>query len=84
MQVFIEHGNNQYRELFLSLGFGIASTVATANLVCFTGGSDVTPDMYGDKQHKYTGNDVYRDEKEKRLFEYCLNAGLPMVGICRG
>lgn len=84
MRVYIEHPNHQYKDLFESLGFTVVSDVGSANLVCFTGGEDVTPDMYGDKKHPYTGNNVHRDEREKRLFEHCLASNLPMVGICRG
>lgn len=83
-RVYIELGNHQYSEMFRALGFEIVNEVDKADLVCFTGGADVTPDLYGDKKHKYTGNDVYRDEKEKRLFEHCFNVSIPMVGICRG
>lgn len=84
MYVYIEHGNAQYNALFREIGFSLTSDPGAAQLVCFTGGADVTPDMYGDKQHKYTGNDVWRDEKEKRLFEFCIQNSVPMVGICRG
>lgn len=83
-RVYIEHASGAYNSLFQSLGFEVCHDVGSADLVCFTGGADVTPDMYGDKKHPHTGNDVYRDEKEKRLFQHCLDASLPMVGICRG
>lgn len=83
-KVYIEDGSSSYVAMFQQLGFAITKDLGQANLVCFTGGADVTPDLYGDKKHPLTGNDVYRDEKEKRLFLDCIEHGIPMVGICRG
>jgi len=52
-------------------------------LVCFTGGSDVSPELYG---HKNLGsfNEPARDARELEVFEAAQAAGLPMTGICRG
>lgn len=81
--VYIEHSSMQYKSMFKKLGFNVVVDVDAADLVCFTGGSDVTPDLYGEP-NLASYNDVYRDEKEKRLFEFCLENKIPMVGICRG
>lgn len=54
-------------------------------LVVFTGGSDVSPDLYGDESPK---NICYcskvRDRVEVKLFNIAYNKGVPMFGICRG
>lgn len=81
-KVHIEHSNAQYQALFRNLGFSIVSP-EEADLFCFTGGSDVSPSMYGEPNHK-SWNDEYRDAKEERLFNYGLENCIPMVGICRG
>lgn len=82
--VYIEDGSAAYRALFMALGYAITTDFAEASLVCFTGGADVSPDMYGDKAHRYTQNDEWRDAKEERLFAEAGARNIPMVGICRG
>jgi len=52
-------------------------------LVCFTGGEDVSPELYG---HKNLGshNSKARDEREALIFEMAKKHKIPMTGICRG
>lgn len=84
LNVYIEYRSSQYTMLFIKLGFTVVDTPEKANLICFTGGSDVTPSMYGDSKHRTTGNDEWRDAKEERLFKWAREKNIPMVGICRG
>lgn len=85
MKVAIVSGNGDYKRLFTDfMGFELATNLAQADLVCFTGGADVTPELYGDAAHKYTGNDYRRDRNEMAIFSECRDRGIPMVGICRG
>jgi anthranilate/para-aminobenzoate synthase component II len=83
-RVYIEHGNWQYQALFQSLGFTIVFSPEAADIICFTGGSDVTPSLYGEVNHKTTFNDPNRDEREIKLFDYAQAHKIPCVGICRG
>lgn len=53
------------------------------DLVCFTGGEDVSPELYGHR-NLASGNSVERDAHEKRFFEVALEHGIAMTGICRG
>lgn len=82
--VLIIDGNYEYNNLFTRLGFTLVNDVGTADLVCFTGGEDVSPELYGDAAHQYTYNNTYRDGYEGDVFERCVSLGIPMVGICRG
>ncbi len=52
-------------------------------LVCFTGGDDVSPELYG---HKNLGsyNSMPRDIREMEVFQVAQKAGIPMFSICRG
>lgn len=52
-------------------------------LVCFTGGEDVSPELYG-HQNLGSYNSQARDEKEVLIFEMARKHGIPMTGICRG
>ena len=82
--VFIEHGSSDYTLMFIKLGYIVTHDVSKADLVCFTGGSDVTPSMYACDKHPATWNDEWRDVKEQRLFNELRERNIPMVGICRG
>ena len=83
-EVYIAHGNYEYSNLFVNLGFHLCDEAGAADLICFTGGADVTPKLYGDVKHPGTFNDVWRDRQEKDLFDTAMEFNIPMVGICRG
>lgn len=53
------------------------------HLVCFTGGSDVSPSLY---RHRNLGSycDMGRDNREEEIFQIAASYNLPMTGICRG
>lgn len=54
-------------------------------LVVFCGGSDVSPEMYGDhKGPRCSYTDIDRDHFEKKIFNWAKGFGIPMAGICRG
>jgi gamma-glutamyl-gamma-aminobutyrate hydrolase PuuD len=52
-------------------------------LVCFTGGEDVSPELYG-HQNLASYNSLARDKRELLIFEVAQKHGIPMTGICRG
>lgn len=83
-RVFIVGGGYEYIKMMYELGYGGAKGLGDADIVLFTGGHDVTPELYGEKALSSTNNSVERDEREKIIYEEALKAGLPMVGICRG
>lgn len=81
-------GGAEYHHLFKSLGFQTESVQRLysldVDLVVFTGGHDVTPALYNEPKHPYTGNNPIRDAEETRIFTKALEQNIPMVGICRG
>lgn len=62
----------------------LTSAMEEADLVLFTGGADVTPAYYGEPKHPRTGNDTFRDHKEKEAFLKARALNKHMLGICRG
>lgn len=51
----------------------------------FTGGQDVAPILYGEEKIDACGEICKeRDEMEKILLEYIIEADKPLLGICRG
>lgn len=55
-----------------------------ADIVLFTGGEDVNPEFYGEKMGSRTECNIFRDEREKIIFDKSVEAGKFIVGICRG
>lgn len=53
------------------------------DLVCFTGGADVSPSLYGHENLGSSCNES-RDKHEVLIFEMAYKYGIPMAGICRG
>lgn len=63
----------------------LVSTIQEAELVMFTGGTDINPSIYGKKAHWKTQTpDLGRDAREMSAFDFCIQNSIPMVGICRG
>jgi putative glutamine amidotransferase len=52
--------------------------------IMFTGGSDVDPASYGASPHPTTKVNPERDHAELLLLRAAVEAGLPILGICRG
>jgi len=51
----------------------------------FTGGQDVSPELYGEQRLSQCGEcSIERDNMEKVLFELALNLDKSVLGICRG
>lgn len=74
----------QFAELFVRSRCRKADTPEEADLVIFSGGPDVDPLYYGEKPHPSVRGDVLRDKSDQELYTFCLEKGIPMLGICRG
>lgn len=80
-------GNDyQVRDLFLTNGFSVLHdnnpNKRTPDLICFTGGADVSPNLYQEHALRGTSINYTRDLKEVGLFDQYKD--IPKVGICRG
>lgn len=84
MKIFIIGGGMAYRTLFNNLGFEVVDDIYTAESLCFTGGADVNPELYGEGFHPRTHMNPQRDVEEIALYKFALNRRMPMLGICRG
>lgn len=57
----------------------------TFKAIVFTGGADISPDLYGDTSPKnMCHSNKTRDSEEKTLFSFARQRGVQMLGICRG
>jgi gamma-glutamyl-gamma-aminobutyrate hydrolase PuuD len=82
--VYIVAPSYQYEKLFTDMGWYLASTLSEADLVCFTGGEDVSPCLYGAISHRTTYSNQTRDDLEMEIYETAQRLHIPCVGICRG
>ena len=64
--------------------FTEVNNIKKADVVMFTGGSDVSPMLYREPLGRNTYSDYARDEREVRYFNYAHIMEKPMLGICRG
>lgn len=62
----------------------LVNNMEEADIVLFTGGEDVTPELYGKKRHRTTSNNRMRDAEEVMEFRRAEEMGKAMLGICRG
>lgn len=80
-------GDSSYKAPFISENFEVIdrTRLKEADLVCFTGGTDIDPSIYFEERTSYINFlDYSRDEIEIQIFEECKKRKIPMVGICRG
>lgn len=82
-KVFIVLDSFAVGAMFVNNGWTVIQDINKADLVCFTGGADVSPHFYGERNvSSYT--QYHRDEYEFKILEEAKELGIPCVGICRG
>lgn len=83
-KVHIVGGGGAYADMFRAAGWELVSNPFEADMLQFTGGEDVSPWIYGEENHRTTGNSARRDLEEAGYFAIAQRMGIPMSGICRG
>jgi len=84
LRILVVGGGFQYIQMFHEAGFKGGTCVGDSDIICFTGGADVDPSLYGEKPLAETFFNRSRDVYEQRVFADAAEAGKPMIGICRG
>lgn len=78
-----------YMTMFATAGFQMTDDINNATIVCFTGGEDVNPALYGEPNRIIQNRGVsrfstQRDDRDAYVFGLnCANKVL-QIGICRG
>lgn len=64
----------------------LVNSISEADIVLFTGGEDVNPILYNEKQHPRTYFNTMRDMAEKKVFDEvtAMKRKVLFIGICRG
>lgn len=91
MLVSIIQGGISYEKMFVGNGWDIEHITQykqvnrLTDLILFTGGSDLSPSLYGQRPHPKTYvSDRNRTAHEHQIFLKAKRKNMPMVGICRG
>ncbi len=58
--------------------------VSKQQMIIFWGGTDINPEFYGQKNHMSDPSDHVRDYFEATVHKAAVEAGIPILGICRG
>lgn len=82
MKVFVEDNDYGIKRMCVEQ-LGWTSTLERFDIAVFSGGSDVGPSLYHEK-NVASGCDTERDNNCLDLFFYCKSRNIPMIGICRG
>lgn len=81
MKIFVVGGMTNY-SCFIK-NATLVDKLEDADVVLFTGGEDVDPELYGCEKHQTTRSNIERDKHEKQIFESVRENQL-CLGICRG
>lgn len=83
LKVLVEDKDPAISKMFRERGFDTTDQVNQADLICFSGGADVSPFLYNEENtHSYT--DINRDFHCIGLYKAAQVLNIPCVGICRG
>lgn len=83
-KVFVTTDDKLVKHMFQRAGWRIASAYSEDfDLICFTGGADINPFLYGERPLPGTEWSTKRDNLEIQYWKR-LEPQFPKVGICRG
>lgn len=84
MKVLIVGGGFAYQRMYEGFGDTVVDKFEEADVIQFTGGSDVSPRLYGEHSHPTTYSSNDRDMYEEAIYREAVKQGKFCVGICRG
>lgn len=83
-KVYVIGGNYAIETMFYRRGYTVTENLPDANIVCWTGGADVSPKLYKEEPHPTTRCNPQRDKFEGLCFIKAAEQKKTLVGICRG
>lgn len=90
-EIVLVHGPGAapYMTMFKKAGFGSTDDIDKATIICFTGGEDVNPALYGEEmlrinERPMSGFCAKRDDRDALVHGLGLAAQVLQIGICRG
>jgi putative glutamine amidotransferase len=85
-EAWLTDGHADVEIVRLTPGDGNGAALARCDGIVFTGGGDIDPGLYGGDPRHHTLYEISpgRDAFESDLVKRSLDAGIPILGICRG
>jgi len=83
-KIFVVGGSTGYANWLLDMGMMLTKIPENADIALFTGGADLGPELYKEKEGSRTQCYRSRDKEELYYYDLFLKKGTPMLGICRG
>lgn len=83
-KVYVIGGNHAIERIFKEEGAENVRSIAEASIVVWTGGADVSPELYKEIRHPTTTPNPQRDKWEAACFKQAQAQKKICVGICRG
>lgn len=83
-RIYVIGGNFAIEKMFEKKGFTNVHNLNDAEIVCWTGGSDVSPHLYKEEPHPTTRCNFQRDKFEAVCFQKAAERKKILIGICRG
>ena len=80
----VTNNDGSVKHLFELWGWRITEDWEKADVVCFSGGADISPSIYNHPTHKSVWGNSPRDRVEVDLYNKCREVDKPIAGICRG
>lgn len=83
-RVFVTSDDNLVKLMFRAAGWTVVNSISDEfDLMCFTGGADISPYLYGERPLPGTEFSTRRDNLEIKYWK-SREMFFPKVGICRG
>ena len=83
--IYASAGYSGYLYPLIASGmFKEVEEIEMADAVLFAGGSDIGPELYGQKKGRLTYTNPRRDTIEVADYNYATFNGIPIIGVCRG
>lgn len=82
MKILVSDNQEHYSKIIKDSE--ITNNIKEADLVIFTGGADVDPELYGENSGKFTRVNTGRDRIEVMTYKLAQELHIPCLGICRG
>ena len=83
LKVYVVGDQTDYAN-FITKDYLLVKTMDEADIIIFTGGEDVCPEVYGEPSGAFTSSNLERDEYESSEFGNAKKLNRLIVGICRG
>ena len=81
--VFVVGLDSSVDQMFKAEGWDLVKDPNFADFICFTGGSDVSPELYGETNNGLSFVNKARDAREMNIYNQ-FKGHVGFLGICRG